>query len=57
MFRIALRTRKGLKLGLRTLTLEEARRVKAFLNTKKGTRCIIITEAYFSGEEEFREIF
>ena len=51
MYRIAIKTRKSLKIGLNTYTLEEAREKKA-----KFKNCIIVTEKYFMGYEDFKEI-
>ena len=45
MYRIALKQRKGLKIGLNSLSLEAARGIKNRLNSRKNTHCIIITEA------------
>lgn len=57
MYRIAFKTNKGLRIGINTLTLEQARSKKNFFNTKnKGSRCIIITEQYVLGQEEFKEV-
>lgn len=56
MYRIALKTVKGLKIGINQLTLEKARAKKNFLNQRKGTHCIIITEEYFLGKEDFKEV-
>lgn len=54
MYRIAIKTpSKGLRLGIKSLPLDEARRVKRIL----GPKCIIVTEGYFYGKEEFREVF
>ena len=53
MYRIAIKTpSKGLRLGIKSLSLDEARRVKRVL----GPKCIIVTEGYFYGEEDFKEI-
>lgn len=56
MYRIALKTKLGLKIGINQLTLEQAREKKEFFNQRKGTHCIIITEEYFLGKEDFKEV-
>lgn len=56
MYRIAFKTSKGLRIGLNSLTLDQAREKKEFFNKKKSVHCIIITEKYVHGEEPLKEV-
>ena len=55
MYRIAFKTRRGLRLGLNSLTLTQAKQKRGFFNKVKNN-CIIVTEEYFLGQEPFREV-
>ena len=55
MYRLAFKTQRGLRVGLKSLTLEDAREKKQFFNQHKNN-CIIITEEYFLGKEPFKEV-